>query len=167
MCTCCREKKTGGRRSGLVWGTMTGDQTAGRSKKRWKNRRECMESMRLKIKCVMSLKKKNPMSLAFHFPFPWTIKCCSTHLPPFLVSHTDQVGTHTLNVCCEVPVISSSCSHRPQSHMLSGGTQRGVAWKWHLELWKNRVAQWYSWWKALQNLRQIENGWILSFQRYF
>lgn len=145
----CRDTngETWGRRSGLVWGTMTGDQTAGMSKNRWKNRRECMESMRLKIKCVMSLKKKK------------------SHVPRFSISFSGW-DAHPQR-CCEVPVISSSCSHQPQSHMLSGGTQRGVAWKWHLELWKNRVAQWYCWWKALQNLRQIENGWILSFQRYF
>ena len=38
-------------------------------------------------------KKKCLTPLFFHFLFPWTIKCCQTHLSPSLVSDTDQVVT--------------------------------------------------------------------------
>lgn len=72
----------------------------------------------------------------------------------------------TLTVCCGVPVINS-CRRQPPSHMFSGGTQKEAEREWHLKFWENRVAQRDCWWKALRNLRGIEKGWTISFQRHF
>lgn len=71
-----------------------------------KKRKE--DSVRLKIKGVMSVGKKKTLCPFFHFLLPWTIKCRSAHLSPLFVSDTDRVATQivTLSVCCEVPVIS-------------------------------------------------------------
>lgn len=72
-----------------------------------------------------------------------------------------------LTVCCGVPVISACYCH-PQSHVLKKQAHKrrqrenGI---WNLE--KNRVAQRDRWWKALRNLRGIEKGCTISFQRRF
>ena len=99
---------------------------------------------------LMGLEKKEKHVLLFIFFLPllspkwhcWTIKCCSAHLSPRLVSDTDRVATPivTLNVCCGVPVISSRC-RQPWSQKLTGGTQREAGRKWHLKFWENRMAQ--------------------------
>lgn len=123
---------------------------------RWENgasEAECNVCLKKKISCPF-----------FHFLFPWTIKCCSTHLSPPLVWHRSGSDTEShSHVCCEVPFISS-CHCQPRSHVFTGGTQRDAAWKWHLRFGENRMAQRYHWWKALQNLRQTETGWTVSFQ---
>lgn len=71
-----------------------------------------------------------------------------------------------LNVYCGVPVINA-CRRHPRSHVFTRGTQKEAERKWHLKFGENRMAQRDRWWKALQNLRGIEKGCTISFQRQF
>lgn len=96
------------------------------------------------------------------------LQCSPLTLP--CVWHRSGRGSLTpiagLNVCCGVPVINARYRH-PRSHVLTGGTQRQTERKWYLKFGENRVAQRDRWWKALRNLRGIEKGCTISFQRRF